>query len=443
MQMDHSIFSGFHSFRGYQLFVGFSGGADSTALLMIAAKGAKSNDFDLTAVHFNHHLRGAESDSEAVEAEKFARKLGVKFMKIDLQISAGGNLESRARQARLEKWKELCAVCENPLVLLGHHKDDLIENFFIRIGRGSNVSGLTGMQIYSEVEGVRFFRPLLICSRSEIEAFLRENGVGSWAQDSSNLTCDFSRNVLRNRILPELYKLFPGGRKAVENTLENLACDAAFLDSTARLRYVTADDHCKVEFWQAQERAMTVRMLRMLCREFFVDDSPLTSAAVERFEAMTGAGHDGICVLDEKRKLRISGGRIYPLSDAPQTVQWCWKNVPEIYWGNWHFSVEKAAHMPEKCSLDKAFFDAGSLPDVLEIGAPLTGEKMRPFGKTEMVKVKDLRIKRKIPAFPVNPVLRIPGNRVLWLPGIRHSGEFTAVKERETVIFLAEKRKDF
>lgn len=143
--MFNSIFSDFHG----QILVGFSGGADSTALLMLAARGAEKSGCELLAVHFNHHLRGAESDKEALDAEEFARKLKVKFLKIDLHIPPGGNLESRARQARLEKWKELCRNYSDPVVLLGHHKDDLIENFFIRTGRGSNASGLTGMQLYS------------------------------------------------------------------------------------------------------------------------------------------------------------------------------------------------------------------------------------------------------------------------------------------------------
>ena len=169
MQMDNSIFS---HFRG-TLLVGFSGGADSTALLLMAAKGAAESGSEVIAVHFNHHLRGAESDREAADAEKFACKLGVKFRKIDLDIAPGSNLEARARQARLEKWQELCAGCDDPLVLLGHHLDDNIENFFIRIGRGSNTSGLKGMEFFSEINGVKICRPLLIYTRDEIEEFLR------------------------------------------------------------------------------------------------------------------------------------------------------------------------------------------------------------------------------------------------------------------------------
>ena len=441
MQMVNSIFSNFHG----QILVGFSGGADSTALLLLAARGAEESGCELLAVHFNHHLRGEESDKEALEAEEFARKLNVKFLKIDLDIPSGGNLESRARQARLEKWKELCRNYSDPVVLLGHHKDDFIENFFIRIGRGSNASGLTGMQMYSEVDGVKFFRPLIVYTRNEIEDFLRENGINKWAVDSSNINGDFCRNILRNRILPEFFKLFPGGKKAVMTTLDNLSEDAAFIDGMAKDLYENApDERRSVYFWYLhREKALLCRMLRMLCREFFGDDTPLNMAAVNRFAEMVEDNKSGICVLDEKRSLCFSGGEIFPYVPAPENVLWNWKASSVIHWGSWEFSVEITDAVPENISLYQAAFDMDSLPETLEIGAPCEGEKMLPFGKNREVKVKELRIKRQIPAYPAVPVVRDADKKVLWLPSVRHSGCFTARPKCAVALFSAKNSKNF
>ena len=438
--MDNSIFSNFHG----QLLVGFSGGADSTALLLMAARGAEKSGCELLAVHFNHHLRGEESDKEAQNAEDFARKLKVKFLKIDLHIPPGGNLESRARQARLEKWKELCEKFSDPVVLLGHHLDDRVENLFIRIGRGSNASGLTGMQMYSEVDGVKFFRPLLIYTRSEIEEFLRENGVTSWAVDSSNINGEFCRNILRNRILPEFYDLFPGGKKAVISTLENLSYDAAYLDETAMNYYNNADDRYKVSFWYLhRDMAMICRMLRLLCKDFFNDDSPLTSGSVRRFADMVENQKSGMCVLDERRILHFSGGMIYPHSEKLEKVLWNWKKERSIVWGNWRFTAENISELPENTTLFQAYFNAAELPEILEIGVPQDGEKMVPFGRKNAVKIKDLRIKRKIAAFPVNPVLRTTQKKVIFLPGIHHSAESLFVAGESGMMISAEKIKDF
>ena len=240
-----------------------------------------------------------------------------------------------------------------------------------------------------------------------------------------------------------MYKLYPGGRKAVALTVENLSCDAAFLDKTAAEFYNRAADRFSVDFWHDQDRAMMVRMLRMLCRELFGSDLPLSMAAVERFENMVREKRNGICVLDEERKIRFSGGRILAVSEVPATVSWEYGRMPEIRWGKWRFSVKKAENMPQYCSLFTACFDSAELPEILEIGAPEPGERMLPFGRHEAVKIKDLRIKRKVPALPVCPAVRDRHKKVIWLPGIRHSGEYPVRSGGEIMIFCAENVEDF
>ncbi len=421
--------------------IGFSGGADSTAALLWTLEKMQGKA-QIIAVHFNHHLRGSESDAEAANAGKFAADRGVEFRLIDLDIAPGSNLEARARRARLDAWKKLCGEYENPVVVTGHHQDDCIENMFLRIGRGSNVSGLTGLHLCSEVEGVNFFRPLLIMSRSDIEKFLAERGVTSWAVDSSNLECEYSRNVLRNQILPELYRLFPGGRKAVAQTLENLQEDAAALDRMATAFFDNAGkSHCETAFWQLYENetALAVRMLRLLCREFFADDAPVSTASFARFMNMVSGGGNGKLELDKKRTLVFVNGMILPGRENPSAVEWNWRKYPQILWNGYLFKAEKVDSLPAQVSLNEAFFDGGSLPDILNVGAPRDGEKMLPFGGQKMVKVKKLRIDRKIPAVPVLPLLRGGDDVVLWMTFVRHSAHHPVRPEREIIRIFAEK----
>ncbi len=422
--------------------IGFSGGADSTAALLWTLENLREQALQTVAVHFNHHLRGSESDSEAVNAAAFAAERNVEFLAIDLDIAPGANLESRARCARLSAWKDLCRKYKNPVVVTGHHQDDCIENMFLRIGRGSNVSGLTGLQKNSVVEGVKFFRPLLDMSRAEVEDFLRARGVVSWAVDSSNLNCDYSRNALRNRILPELYEIFPGGRNAVVQTLKNLSEDAAVLDRMAFTYFNDAGDgHCTVDFWRnyAGESALGVRMLRLLCKEFFHDDSPVSAASFERFTAAVSAGSSGCLPLDGKRTLRFAGNRIFPADDTPAEVVWHWKEFPEIIWNNCRLRVKYVRSIPEQVLPDEAYFDAGSFPEKVTVGAPLPGDVMLPFGAKEPVKVKKLRIGRKIPAYPVLPLLYDRDRRVLWMPFCRHSGHCPVRAGGEIIRIFGEK----
>lgn len=419
--------------------VGFSGGADSTAaLLFMLERMACGNR--LIAVHFNHHLRGAESDLEAENAFRFAAERHIEFRLIDLHIAPGSNLEARARQARLEAWKALSSEYENAVVITGHHKDDCIENMFLRMGRGSNVSGLTGLGITSEVEGVKFFRPLIIYSRQEIEAFLLERGITSWAVDSSNLSCDYTRNILRNKILPELYQLFPGGRKAFCRTLDNLCEDAAFIDREALFRYRNAEDKFAVEFWCGQDRALVVRMLKMLCNELFEDDRPVSSGAVEQFYSMVNEEKSGVCVLDETRKLRFADGRILAFVEKEEFEKvWDFRNATVIELpGNWKFGWEMADTLPETCGKWEAFFDLDALPERLTVSSVGAGEKMVPFGRKSAVSLKKLRVDAGIPAFMVPPLLKA-GKEVIWFPGVRRSNSAEVAGKCPIIRFFAEK----
>ena len=132
--------------RGRELFVGFSGGADSTAALLFTVDAAAELDIKVTAVHFDHGLRGAESAAEAEAAREFAAKRDIPFRQIDLHLDPEGcDLENRARQARLAVWKQLTADSPGSAVVLGHHADDRVESLFLRLARGSNVSGLISM----------------------------------------------------------------------------------------------------------------------------------------------------------------------------------------------------------------------------------------------------------------------------------------------------------
>ena len=150
-----------------EMLCGFSGGADSTAALVVAARLQQECGFSLTAVHFNHQLR-KEADYEEEWCRNFASSLGVDFisMKLDVPHLENG-MENAARQARLAAWKILSSQHSNAAVITGHHADDMCENLFLRIFRGSNASGLAGLRSTSTVENVKFIRPLLGVTKSE------------------------------------------------------------------------------------------------------------------------------------------------------------------------------------------------------------------------------------------------------------------------------------
>ncbi|MBO7741569.1 MAG: tRNA lysidine(34) synthetase TilS, partial [Victivallales bacterium] len=155
-------------------FVGFSGGADSTALLLAT----QLCGIPVTAVHFNHHLRGADADADAQWCREFCEARNIPFIAVDLQVNQerlpGESLETAARRLRLREWHNLTRDGGTP-VFLAHHLDDCLEELFLRLARGANCSGLTGMKPMRRMaDGTLLCRPLLKCRKSELEDFLRE-----------------------------------------------------------------------------------------------------------------------------------------------------------------------------------------------------------------------------------------------------------------------------
>ena len=102
-------------YTNYTLYVGFSGGADSTCVLYITNLYKEEFNYQFCAVHFNHNLRGQESDNEAIQAEKFCQKNNIPFKLVNLTFKDTTNLEAQARIARMSYLPPLLALLLPPL----------------------------------------------------------------------------------------------------------------------------------------------------------------------------------------------------------------------------------------------------------------------------------------------------------------------------------------
>ena len=195
----------------HKVFVGCSGGVDSVVLLFIL----KSFCPDLEVIHVNYSLRGKDSDHD----EDFVRKLCVS-LKVPLHVkkvdtkailaSSGGNLQEVARTIRYTLFREKLSLHPGSIVALGQHADDQVETFFQHLARKSGVLGMSCM--LSQYESV--VRPLLSYSKHEILAFAKKYSL-VWREDQSNQTNAYTRNRIRNSILPDLYSKIPSLKDSV------------------------------------------------------------------------------------------------------------------------------------------------------------------------------------------------------------------------------------
>ena len=223
-----------------RLVVALSGGADSVALLAVLT----ALGYDCTAAHCNFHLRGGESMRDRRHAEAVSGRLGVDLCVKDFDVEArrratGESVEMACRELRYAWFADLVDRQGARAVAVGHHREDVLETFFINLLRGTGIGGLTGIRAQQGM----VVRPLLEFSRGDIEAYLRRRGL-EWVDDSTNASDDFLRNRIRHHLLPLLDDLKPGGADAVLRTMALLGENRAFYDRAVRRRaagYTDAD----------------------------------------------------------------------------------------------------------------------------------------------------------------------------------------------------------
>ncbi len=186
----------FSTWESKNVLLGISGGLDSVVLGTCLKKAGLK--FQL--LHVNYHFRGKESDEDALFVESLAIKWNVplKIVNFNPDLAKKGNKQQIARDFRREIFNQWKAKSENHCVFLAHHQDDQIETFFLQLIRGSGMWGLRGMKNEKQL-----IRPFLTVSREEIHSFALDNSI-KWREDSSNKTIDYSRNILRNKLIPEL-----------------------------------------------------------------------------------------------------------------------------------------------------------------------------------------------------------------------------------------------
>lgn len=204
--------------HGGHVAVGYSGGPDSTVLLLLASQ-QEPDKINVSAIHVNHQLQ-----PQAANWEKHCRnrcaKLGVELHVAHAQVSRTGSLEDQARQARMAAFRNLDADA----ILLAHHADDQAETVLLRALRGAGMRGLAAMRTQSQLQHSTklLLRPLLEISRSELAAAARQLRVRG-IKDPTNTDQQHNRNWLRHTVVPAAEQRFPGATAALTKLAHNAA----------------------------------------------------------------------------------------------------------------------------------------------------------------------------------------------------------------------------
>ncbi|MEP6945478.1 MAG: tRNA lysidine(34) synthetase TilS [Acidobacteriota bacterium] len=214
------------------IIIGVSGGADSVSLLMAMheLRQREKHGLRIVAAHFNHSLRGAESDADEAYVRALTSEHRIELAVGHGNIAAAGNLEQNARRARYAFLAETAENLRGAAILTGHTINDQAETFLMNLIRGSGIDGLSGIRPVrhlSELDSeLILVRPLLSWSeRGDTEQYCHDIGV-AYRYDSMNEDTAFKRVRIRKILLPLLTDLNP-------NIIETLANTAILMQHAA------------------------------------------------------------------------------------------------------------------------------------------------------------------------------------------------------------------
>ncbi len=223
---------------GDRVLVAVSGGADSTALLHLFLKVRRPFGLDLVVGHFNHRLRGDESEDDERFVSKLAEEYQLPFFCESVScrqedLGTKTNQEDWAREKRYEFLRRIAKTQSLQKISVGHTMNDQAETLLMRLVRGSGTLGLAAIPIFRE-DGV--IRPLLHVTREEILEYLAHNHL-SWREDSSNSNPRFLRNRIRHELIPLLRRGYnPNIVEVLSNTAAIVRDDIEVLgDSVKRV----------------------------------------------------------------------------------------------------------------------------------------------------------------------------------------------------------------
>lgn len=288
------------------LAVAYSGGADSTALLLACARRWPGQ---VVAFHVHHGLQAAGDDFEH-HCRQLCTTLNVplQVQKVDARHAPGDSPEATARLARYKAFEALAleysAQLDIKTIAIAQHADDQIETLLLALSRGAGLPGLSAMAAQWQRGRLTYVRPLLQVSRDDIRAWLAEQGV-AFIEDPSNVDERFTRNRIRAQVLPALRTCFPQFRDTFARSSRHAAQAQALLHEVAAEDLVRVGVPPDIQALQALSQPRLANLLRHWLRT--VHQATPTSAQLKELMAQLVAcrtrGHQlhlkvghGLCV---------------------------------------------------------------------------------------------------------------------------------------------------
>jgi tRNA(Ile)-lysidine synthase len=429
--------------------VAVSGGVDSMVLLHILHCTTEVHGKSIMAAHFNHQLRGDESDKDAEWVRSQCRTKGIDCIegKGDVRSRArekGESIEMAARTLRHQFFAKQTELKSTNIIAFAHHADDQLELVLMRLMRGSGPEGLSGMSLYSTSPydpNLNLWRPLLDFSRNEILEYARSCHI-EWREDSSNQGVAHDRNRVRHLLIPKLLQDFgPSVKNGILRSSDLIRSEHVFLNEAAN--EWEASKTALKNFKNLQKGLQRELMRRALIRVGVVPEfewierlrtvskdtqltlpSKVMVTVLEQFPLLIICSNEGSLEFDESSVEVTFEDSCGSLTFSDRTVSW------ELKQGG----IEQIFGLNEEKGIE--LFDAETVGKHILLRHWRAGDRMHPIGTTGCVKLQDWFINEKIEKHRRRRLIVAEslGRGIFWVQGMRISETFKVTSETKKLL---------
>lgn len=342
-----------------KIYVGFSGGLDSTVLVHSLATQAVFAG-KIHPIHVHHGL-SRYADVWEAHCKEICDNLNIPLLVYHLNLQLTSNVEETARLARHQVFQSV--VSAEDCLILAHHRDDQAETLLLNLMRGAGIDGLAAMKPVHTIGSVTVYRPLLSHSRDQILSYALYFGL-SWIEDDSNQNEIFSRNFIRHRVIPLLQEVWPAASQNIARAAQHCQDAKINLDALAHLdcpELSNRGDTLSIGELKELSHERTMNILRVWLKNN-LNLMPSAATLNRVVHEVIDARPDTISCVDLNEKvIRRYQNRIYCLSSS----------------------------MPAQLTLDRENFPKNlelSLDSKIEIRFRTGGETIRWKGQTKSLK---------------------------------------------------------
>ncbi len=415
-----------------KILLAVSGGIDSMVLLHLF----EHSEFNYGVVHCNFQLRNTDSEGDEKFVEEHVLNYGVpfytkRFDTFEYARMNGISVEMAARELRYSYFEEVRKEFNYDYIATAHHKDDMLETFFLNLSRKTGIKGLTGIK---EKTG-RIIRPMLFASRTEIEAFARKNFVGK-REDVSNSELIYQRNFIRHRVLPVLSDLNPSFKNNLFDTIGNLR------EAEEVYSWFLHGEKIKVVSFKENnpvvdlERLLKSPFPKVLLFEILSEYNFNPKVAEQVFAGLKS--ESGRTYYSKSHRL-VKDRKLLYLTSLPmkeERIYYIEEGDVELFDP---FDLIIQRFSSENFQLDKsplvACLDFDKIEFPLLVRKWTKGDYFQPLGMAGFKKLSDFLIDLKIPLHQKENIwLLCSGQKIVWIVGYRIDNRFRITHETKQVL---------